>query len=247
MAKSPSIIELNNRMIALEKELKELKADMAKGLKLATHKPREIPYSFEDFCKYLKDGDMPEPLAVGDYINFELITGEPMTAYVTGVMHDTKVDGSLANYTFGLTPLDGYYKMNEESDNSTSWENSKGRVAASRVFKLLPTCLQECIVKVKKLTSAGNKSTKIIKTEDALFLFSEVEVLGRTPYSANGEGKQYEFFKVIENIKKIFKRDSWLRSPHRDSSHSFCYVFDGGSADWYYADCYCALPFGFCA
>ncbi len=44
MAKSPSIIELNNRMIALEKELKELKADMAKGLKLATHKPREIPY-----------------------------------------------------------------------------------------------------------------------------------------------------------------------------------------------------------
>ena len=52
MAKSPSIIELNNRMIALEKELKELKADMAKGLKLATHKPREIPYSYRRYARY---------------------------------------------------------------------------------------------------------------------------------------------------------------------------------------------------
>ena len=246
MAKSPSVIELNNRMIALENELKELKADMAKGLKLAIHKPREIPYSFEEFCKYLKGGDMPEPLVVGDYINFELITGEPMAVYVIGVMHDTKLDGSLANYTFGLTPLDGYYKMNDESDNSTSWKDSKGRVAASRVFKLLPTCLQECIVKVKKLTSAGNKSTKIIETEDALFLFSEVEVHGRTPYSVGGEGKQYEFFKLVENIKKIFKRYSWLRSPRRGSFHSFCRVYDDGEAYWYSADCICALPFGFC-
>lgn len=246
MAKSPSVIELNNRMIALENELKELKADMAKGLKLAIHKPREIPYSFEDFCKYLKGGEMPEPLIVGDYINFELITGEPMAVYVTGVMHDTKVDGSLANYTFSLTPFDGYYKMNDENDNTKSWKGSKGRVIASRVFKLLPACLQECIVNVKKLTSAGNKSTKIIETEDALFLFSEVEVHGRTPYSVDGEGKQYEFFKVPENIKKIFKRYSWLRSPYRDSSISFCNVSGDGSAHWYSAGCYFALPFGFC-
>lgn len=245
-AKSPSVIELNNKMIALECELVKLKAEFAKSLKLATHKPREIPYGLEQLCKYLKSGDMPEPLAVGDYINFELITGEPMVAYVTGVMHDKMSDGTTADYTFGFTPLDGYYEMNDESDNSTSWKNSKGRIAASRVFKLLPVCLQECIVKAKKLTSAGNKSTKIIETEDLLFLFSEVEVLGRTPYSVKGEGEQYEFFKSVENIKKIFTRYSWLRSPNYDSSRSFCNVRDDGSADWGNASCNFALPFGFC-
>lgn len=39
---------------------------------------------------------------------------------------------------------------------------------------------------------------------------------------------------------------SWLRSPYRDSSNSFCNVNDDGSADWNNADCYYALPFGFC-
>ena len=39
---------------------------------------------------------------------------------------------------------------------------------------------------------------------------------------------------------------SWLRSPNRDSSNSFCNVNDDGSADWNNADCNYALAFGFC-
>ena len=103
--------------------------------------------------------------------------------------------------------------------------------------------IENAAVVVKK-TSAGEESDEIIETEDKVFLFSEVEFFGKTIYSYEGEGEQYEYFEKAEN--RALGKCGWLRSPSGDSSRSFCYVRDDGSADWYSADCGCALPFGFC-
>lgn len=47
----------------------------------------------------------------------------------------------------------------------------------------LASDLKNAIVKVKKLSSAGNQSTAINTTEDSLFLLSEVEIFGSTTYA----------------------------------------------------------------
>lgn len=214
--------------------------------KMVNRSPQKLPCNIEEFCKHIEDDGLPEDLIAGDYIDFELLTGEPVRAYVCGVCHDKAIDDTMTDYTFAITRLDGDFEMNTKCDNSTSWENSKGRIYAERIFNILPECLQDVIIRAKKLTSAGNKSKNIIETNDALFLFSEVEVFGKTNYSVTGEGEQYEFFKSAENIKKVFTKYAWLRSPCYGNSNRFCNVGYSGNADYGNANCTGGLVFGFC-
>lgn len=236
--------EMCKKIATMESELAAMKKAFSK--KMVNRSPQKLPCNIEEFCKHIEDDGLPEDLIAGDYIDFELLTGEPVRAYVCGVCHDKAIDDTMTDYTFAITRLDGDFEMNTKCDNSTSWENSKGRIYAERIFNILPECLQDVIIRAKKLTSAGNKSKNIIETNDALFLFSEVEVFGKTNYSVTGEGEQYEFFKSAENIKKVFTKYAWLRSPCSDSSNYFCNVSSFGDAIYSIASYAGGLVFGFC-
>ena len=208
--------------------------------------PKNIDCSLEECIEYISTHeDFSDRFIVGDYKTIELYTGEKVKLVIIDTYKDRLADGSLAPVTFGILIVSGYYEMNELDTNEGSWRDSLVRnVFLPRIFKLLPSVLIENAAVVVKKTSAGEESDEIIETEDKVFLFSEVEFFGKTIYSYEGEGEQYEYFEKAEN--RALGKYSWLRSPYRDSSSSFCFVNDDGSAGWYNADCYYALPFGFC-
>ena len=72
----------------------------------------------------------------------------------------------------------------------------------------MPSEVQNGIKQVKKLTSAGNKSSTINSTDDKLFLLSEIEIFGTTSNSFAGEGKQYDYYKA-GNSKIHYKHKGW--------------------------------------
>lgn len=222
---------------------KLLHANSSDGEKRA---PKHIDCSLEEMIEYVSTHEnFSDRFIVGDYKTIELYTGEKVKLVIVDTYKDKLADGSLAPVTFGILVVSGYYEMNEIDTNEGSWRDSLVRnVFLPRIMKLLPPVLIENAALVVKKTSAGDESDEIVETEDKLFLFSEIELFGKTIYSYDGEGEQYEYFEKAEN--RAFGKCSWLRSPYGDSSGSFCFVGDGGGADWDGADCCYALPFGFC-
>lgn len=193
--------------------------------------------SWREIAEIIATGDAPSIFDVGEEKEIELKDGQKVTVVILDFDHDKE-----NTITFGFRDcIDGAYPMNEyvnedwDSTNVGGWETSKMRnVFMQRLFNLLPNDLQDIIKTVSKNTSKGGGSDEIITTQDKLFLLSEVEVFGDTDYSAGGEGVQYKYFEEKENIKA--KRNGvndwyWLRSPHRNSSASFCLVGIGGNAD----------------
>ena len=113
----------------------------------------------------------------------------------------------------------------------------------------LASDLKNAIVKVKKLSSAGNQSTAINTTEDSLFLLSEVEIFGSTTYAKAGEGSQYEYYQSGNSRVKTVNGSAsswWERSPSGSNSTSFCYVNSSGAASGNYASASYGVAFGFC-
>ncbi len=123
--------EMCKKIATMESELAAMKKAFSK--KMVNRSPQKLPCDIEEFCKHIEDDGLPEDLIAGDYIDFELLTGEPVRAYVCGVCHDKAIDDTMADYTFAITRLDGDFEMNTKCDNSTSWENSKGRIYAERI------------------------------------------------------------------------------------------------------------------
>ena len=108
--------------------------------------------------------------------------------------------------------------------------------------------LKNAIVKVKKLSSAGDQST-VITTEDSLFLLSEVEVFGSATLSKAGEGSQYEYYQSGNSRVKTVNEsvsDWWERSPPVSNSTIFCRVDSNGNAAYYGASASIGVAFGFC-
>ena len=232
--------EVKQRIKNLENELALLKA----SIECPTHPPQKLPYSIDVLVDKIVNNTLPEDLVVGDYIDVELYTGEVVRFYVVGTECDKNGSKTL-DYTFGTTFVDLRLKMNDDATNTTSWKESKMRkVYLPRLMRLLPKSLQDNIAPVTKYTSAGNQSKRIIETEDKLFLFSEVEIYGKTSLSHEGEGKQYPFFEDKENRK--IENYPWLRSPSGVGSHSFCYVYDAGGSYYYNANYSTGVAFGFC-
>ena len=113
----------------------------------------------------------------------------------------------------------------------------------------LASDLKNAIVKVKKLSSAGNQSTAINTTEDSLFLLSEVEIFGSTTYAKAGEGSQYEYYQSGNSRVKTVNGSAstwWERSPIGGSSTFFCCVSGGGGAYGNAASNSYGVAFGFC-
>lgn len=155
------------------------------------------------------------------------------------------------NTSYNASHECGY--INGSSTNSGGWEGCARRTWCNNVYKkCLPTYIQNMMKQVKKLTSAGSRSSTIKVSNDYAFLLSEIEVYGSTTYSCAGEGKRYQYFKnVTANIykKPYFSKNFvsgryWERSPYSNSEKGFCHVdMDGNS---YYSDVSYALGIAPC-
>ena len=233
--------EINKRITNLKTELAHLES----LVKQNNRAPKKIPYSIDELADRIHNDTLEDDLVVGDYIDFDLYTGETVRAIVIGVQHDELKNGELADYTFGILCIDMRFKMNDEHTNKTGWTDCKYRETyIPRIMKLLPAALQEHILPVKKLTSAGNCSKKIVASVDKLFCFSEVEIFGETEYSCEGEGKQYPYFSEKEH--REIPNYPWLRSPGSNGSSYFCSVYGSGGADYGSAGYTRGVALGFC-
>lgn len=145
------------------------------------------------------------------------------------------------NASYNASHECGY--INGSSTNSGSWEGCVRRTWCNNVYKkCLPTYIQNMMKQVKKLTSAGSRSSTIKISNDYAFLLSEIEIFGSATYSYAGEGKQYQYFKnaTANRYKKPRFDDSfvsghyWERSPYYGSESKFCHV--GASGNSHYGD-----------
>lgn len=142
------------------------------------------------------------------------------------------------NASYNASHECGY--INGSSTNSGGWEGCVRRTWCNNVYKkCLPTYIQNMMKQVKKLTSAGSRSSTIKISNDYAFLLSEIEIFGSVTYSYAGEGKQYQYFKnaTANRYKKprysstYVSGQYWTRSPYSSGSDSFCGVGRGGGAN----------------
>lgn len=172
---------------------------------------------------------------------------------IIGFDHDDLADGS------GKAPISwdmvkaykDEWAMNDEATNDGGWDRCKANQRMNT--ELLSLCsdeLQAIIKPVIKLTSAGSKSSEIIKSICKLWLKSEKELFGRCYYSAPGEGHWYEYYRQ-EDVPYFATNAEgervwqWLRSATCNYNSSFCIVWTDGSANCYTADYSGALLPGF--
>ena len=179
------------------------------------------------------------------------INGTNYRIDVIGKNHDTYTDGGTAPLTFQLH--DCYattYLMNVTNTNVGGWQSCQMRTQTMPALKLLlPAEVQAGIRTVNKLTSAGGQSSSIVTTSDELFLPSEIEVFGSTPYSFAGEGTQYEYYSAGNSkVKNLSGSASiwWERSPASSNSMGFCFVHTNNAANWTGAGGPGGVPFAFC-
>ena len=177
-------------------------------------------------------------------------------AQIIGFDHDTltTADGgrTKAGITFQLVDcLNTTYSMNGSNTNSGGWNGSTMRTSTmATLLNQLPTALKNVLKSVNKLSGTGGGSTSGTQTtHDKLFLLSEVEIFGTTTYSVPGEGTQYAYYKAGNTkVKKVngSANDWWERSPLSGSTNTFCYVSNGGTADYNFASFSYGVSFGFC-
>lgn len=173
---------------------------------------------------------------LGDTIDIE-ITDPSITAEtylipfrIIGFNHDDLADGSgKAGLTLESTKLFGTLGSTQPNqrwnsvDTDSSWINCTYRTVTMNVmYENLIKDIKQQIKTVKKRTSEGNFSSKIIETEEKLFPLSEIEMTGAYNNSYEGEGTQYDYYAAGNSYYKpsAFKPtsgkqyfDYWLRSP----------------------------------
>lgn len=209
------------------------------------HTPQEITCSLEEFIEYIENtDDVSERYGVGDYKTIELYTGEEVKMIVLDLGRDQLASGGTAKVSLGILSMDGRFNMNPTDTNEGSWRDCLMRRRMERIFRLLPPILQAHIKPVVKHTSAGQRNSEIVATVDKLFLFSEVEIRGRTEYSYPGEDTQYDYFKLAVN--RQFDDYKWLRSPSSGYYNYFCRVNSTGIACNSSASNGYGVAFGFC-
>lgn len=197
-------------------------------------------YSFAEIKSLCYGSNVP--FSVGDGKKITLKDGSEYVVEIIGFKHDelSDADKQVSGVTFCFRELlgkddDGGMYMNAECTNKGGWKDTERRIWLNdEFFNLLPDDLADAISPVVKKTCNGEK---VVETVDKIFLPSEVEIFGKTEYSGEGEGKQYEFFKYWRNRVKGYTdgghgRWYWLRSPRSGYSTTFCIVFTDGSADY---------------
>ncbi len=210
-------------------------------------------YSWDQIGDIAKDGNAKAFFNVGDTKELNL-GGEILTMEIVGFDHDNLVDGGKAPITWGMQHLMAATRqMNSSNTNVGSFAGSElYSWLGKEVMTLMPVDIKKHIRPVIKKTSEGSDKANIIANQMSIFLFSEIEIFGKTTYSYTGEGTQYARFTTTSTrIKKLNNGSGsanwwWLRSPHSGNTNSFCYVNSDGSAYYYSASYSSGVCFGFC-
>ena len=182
------------------------------------------------------------------------VGSETLTLVIMGFNHDDLASGGKAGITFGMKNLMATTRrMNASNTNSGGFTGSEMYSwLQNTLLPTLPSDLQAVLKSVNKKTSAGSQSSTINTNSMKLFLFSEIEIFGSTPYSKAGEGSQYSYFATAANRIKYLSNGSgsagwwWERSPNGGNSSNFCSVDSNGSANFNGADYAYGVCFGFC-
>lgn len=210
-------------------------------------------YSWDQIGDIAKDGNAKAFFNVGDTKELNL-GGEILTMEIVGFDHDNLVDGGKAPITWGMQHLMAAARqMNSSNTNVGSFAGSElYSWLGKEVMTLMPEDIKKHIRPVIKKTSEGNNKANIIANQMSIFLFSEIEVFGKTTYSYTGEGTQYARFTTTSTRIKKLNNDYgsaywwWLRSPRSGLTNSFCIVYSDGSANYYGASYSGGVCFGFC-
>lgn len=179
---------------------------------------------------------------IGDFDHDDLVTpvNGHTKAVITLLQKDCLMDAANAS-----SPVDGRYNsehgyMNKANTNVGGWTECARRIwCNSTYYNALPGWLRNLSKEVVKKTSAGNKSSTIVNTNDKVFLASEVEIFGATEYSISGEGSRYQYY--IDSYTNAYKKPTWTggyssdiyweRSPYGKGSDRFGIVSTGGRGD----------------
>lgn len=207
--------------------------------------------TWEQIIAACQSGNVPASWVVGNYKNMT-INGKAYRIDIIGKNHDDYADGSgKAPLTFQMHDCyDDQKQMNSSNTNNGGWNSCAMRSThLPTILNLMPAEVKAAIREVQKKTSAGNQSSNIQTTNDKLFLLSEIEIFGSTPYSFAGEGTQYAYYQA--GNRKVKKRNGraywwWERSPGSRNSTNFCVVDVGGYASWNGASTSGGVAFGFC-
>lgn len=170
----------------------------------------------------------------------ELTTGEKIEVEIVGFNHDilTSDETKMAGITFCMKDcMAQTYRMNQTNTNVGGWKESEMRTVHVRehFYDVLPNDLKEGIKQVNKKTSAGNKGTTVETTADDVWLFSLLEMGGKSlgaPYSQ--EGNAYPAFNSeASRVKHKGKGGTtiyyWLRSAYAGNATYFKQVSSSGN------------------
>ena len=229
-------------------------------------------------------GDTKQIIINGRIVNLQ-VNELQIDTFILGFNHNSSKEGAhLIHFAIGKisgkmvalcdNQYDSYngsgFVMNQSDTNNGGWRDSYMRSTVlgstgnpaspqgNTLLAALPADLRAVLQKVSKYTDnvgGTNSSGSVSATEDYLWLLSEHEVQGDTPYGNDYEKnsqQQYDYFKA-GNSKIAYKHTSpgsavwwWLRSPHTRYSLYFCTVYTDGSAGNYIATmtagCWPALP-----
>ena len=179
---------------------------------------------------------------IGDFNHDDLATpiNGHSKAAVTLLQKDCLMDAANAsNPVNGESNTENGY-MNSSNTNVGGWKNCARRTWCNNVFfAALPSAWQSMVKTVNKKSGIGNGSSSGTEvTEDKIFLASEIEIFGSKKHSVDGEGAQYQYYKIASiNRHKIPKWNSnsasniyWERSTDSGDATNFCGVYAAGIA-----------------
>ena len=174
-------------------------------------------------CHY---GLVPDTWAIADQKNMN-IGGTDYVIDIIGKKHDDYADNSgKAPLTFQMHDL--YvttYNMTKYSSYN-GWRTSLMRSThLPEILKLMPTEVQTGIRNVHKKAAVRSGSSTIETVSDALFLLSEVEIIGTQNNSYPGEGTQYAYYANGGSKIKTLKGSNteyWTRSANNTNNSYMC-------------------------
>ena len=177
------------------------------------------------------------------------INGENYRIDIIGKNHDTYADGGSAPLTFQIHDCYDTHHMDPNDASVMNWKNCVMRTThLPAILALMPVEVQAAIREVQKKTSVGGQSSDIEVTNDKLFLLSEVEIIGNTLNSFDGEGTQYERYPTMDSRVKYYSGNAynwWGRSPHY-YYRQFFYIDNKGNSKSYGCASSYGVAFAFC-
>lgn len=182
----------------------------------------------------------PAILHVGDYKNDRLKDGTAVQFRLIGLNHDVTKSGLVVPMTWEMVDcMPDRYPWERGNDNHGPWPTTdlhrRMNDPDGDIYKLMPDAILEFAVPILKLSvNAAEGGNRLVESEDKFFIKSEVEMYGRTIYSAPGEGRWYEWYRQ-ENVPWHKMRNgnreyTMLRSQVKDNRYFFCYVSTNGAA-----------------